>query len=58
LDVHPELALNATIEKFINRFEYIEKTASNQGNKMENLTLKEMDSLWNDAKTHIFEKKD
>jgi tetrapyrrole methylase family protein/MazG family protein len=58
LDVHPELALNATVEKFINRFEYIEKTAAKNGNKMENMMLKEMDSLWNEAKTHIFEKKD
>ena len=58
LNVHPELALNATVEKFINRFEYIEKTVSKEGRKLENLSLKEMNLLWDDAKTHIFKKKD
>lgn len=58
LDVDPELALNATVEKFINRFEYIEKNASENGKNLKNMTLNEMDSLWNEAKTHIFEKKD
>lgn len=58
LDVHPELALNETTEKFIKRFEYIEKTASKMGKNMEEMTLKEMDLLWNEAKTHIFQKKD
>ena len=58
LKVHPELALNDTIEKFINRFEYIEKTARENGKNMEEMSLEEMDLLWNQAKTHIFEKKD
>ncbi len=58
LKVHPELALSLTIEKFIKRFEYIEKTAVQKGKKMEQMSLEEMDLLWNEAKTHIFEKKD
>ncbi|MDK2801581.1 MAG: tetrapyrrole methylase family protein / MazG family protein [Clostridiales bacterium] len=58
LKVHPELALTQTVEKFINRFEYIEKNCSRFNKKMEEMTLDEMDILWNEAKTHIFQKKD
>ncbi len=58
LNVHPELALNAATEKFINRFEYIEKHAQQSGIKLQEMSLEEMDFLWNEAKTHIFEKKD
>ena len=54
LDVHPELALSATIEKFIARFEYIEKKAGENGKNMEVMSLKEMDLLWEEAKTHNF----
>lgn len=45
--VEPELALTATVEKFIKRFEYIE-THSNR--PLEEMTLSEMDDLWNEAK--------
>lgn len=47
LDLEPELALNSTTEKFIDRFEYIEQNANT---KMENMSLEEMDKLWNSAK--------
>ena len=47
LKVEPELALRATTEKFIARFEYIEKKAPRP---LEEMTLEEMDKLWNDAK--------
>lgn len=43
----PELALTSTIEKFIRRFEYIEQNA---GRPLEEMTLEEMDSLWDQAK--------
>jgi tetrapyrrole methylase family protein/MazG family protein len=46
-DIQPELALNATIEKFIKRFEYIEQNADRP---LEEMTLEEMDILWNQAK--------
>ncbi|MEN8907630.1 MAG: nucleoside triphosphate pyrophosphohydrolase [Clostridiales bacterium] len=49
-DVQPELALNNTINKFINRFEYIEKTADSNGKNLNDMTLDEMDKLWNEAK--------
>ncbi|MBM7582460.1 tetrapyrrole methylase family protein/MazG family protein [Caldicoprobacter guelmensis] len=47
LKVDPELALKDTIEKFITRFEYIEKNAERP---LQEMTLEEMDELWNKAK--------
>ncbi|MCT4604629.1 MAG: nucleoside triphosphate pyrophosphohydrolase [Marinisporobacter sp.] len=52
LKVDPELALNGTINKFIGRFQFIEKTAIKNGKKMEEMSLDEMDELWNMAKIH------
>ena len=52
LDIDPEFALNYTIDKFISRFEYIEKSAINKGLCLEQMTLKEMDKLWEEAKTN------
>lgn len=51
LDINPEFALGKTTEKFINRFEYIETEAEKDGIKMNDMTLMEMDNLWNKAKT-------
>jgi len=50
LKVNPEQALNATSEKFIKRFSYIENAATMQGDKLESMTLQEMDKLWEKAK--------
>lgn len=50
LDIDPEDALNYTIDKFINRFEYIERSAKNIGVRIEDMTLEEMDQLWEKAK--------
>jgi tetrapyrrole methylase family protein/MazG family protein len=47
LKQEPELALTATTEKFIKRFAYIEENAVKP---LEEMTLEEMDSLWNQAK--------
>lgn len=52
LDVDPEVALNNTINKFIKRFEIMELKAKKLGIKLENMTLEEMDVLWNEAKLH------
>lgn len=52
LKVDPELALNGTIQKFINRFEFIEMTATKNGKNLKEMCLKEMDELWNMAKIH------
>jgi tetrapyrrole methylase family protein / MazG family protein len=48
--VNAEEALRKTISKFISRFRYIEMTAANDGRHLSDMTLEEMDSLWNEAK--------
>ena len=53
LDVQPELALTGTIDKFIKRFEFIEKESAKEGKKIEEMTLSEMDELWNKSKTFL-----
>lgn len=50
LDIDPENALNYTIYKFICRFEYIEQKATEKGLKLDEMTLQQMDDLWNEAK--------
>ena len=50
LDINPEEALNLTTDKFIKRFEYIENSAMNCQKNLEDMTLEEMDKLWNEAK--------
>jgi len=50
LDIDPEFAVNYTIDKFINRFQYIEENASNRNLDLLDLSLAEMDALWNESK--------
>jgi len=50
VDVNPEDALRRTIGKFIHRFRHIEMTAVEQGRSLKDMTLEEMDVLWNEAK--------
>lgn len=45
--INPDIALNKTINKFINRFEYIEKNSTKD---LKQMTLKEMDELWEESK--------
>lgn len=51
LGVDPEEALNLTSEKFIKRFSEIEKAALASGKRLEEMSLEEMDILWEYAKT-------
>ncbi|HEX9062102.1 MAG TPA: nucleoside triphosphate pyrophosphohydrolase [Clostridia bacterium] len=53
LKVQPELALSGSTKKFIQRFEFIEKESLKEGKRLEDMTLSEMDELWNKAKIHI-----
>ncbi len=46
-----EEVLTATTEKFIKRFSYVEEEATKAGKKLEDMTLSEMDALWDEAKT-------
>lgn len=48
--VNPENALERTNRKFISRFNHIEAAAQQQGRKLRDMTLAEMDVLWNEAK--------
>ena len=48
--VRPDNALERTNRKFIARFNYIEQKANEQGRHINELTLAEMDELWNEAK--------
>ncbi|SCX78471.1 bifunctional methyltransferase/pyrophosphohydrolase YabN [Alkaliphilus peptidifermentans] len=48
--VEPEDALSRTISKFIKRFNYIEENAVMAGKKLEEMTLVEMDELWEASK--------
>ena len=50
LGVHPEEALRKTTAKFIGRFEYMEKKAKEKGVELRQMTLAEMDALWDEAK--------
>lgn len=52
LDVEPETALNKTNRKFRQRFKYIEDKLKSQGKTLDDADLKEMDDLWNQAKTN------
>ena len=53
--VHPELALTQATEKFIRRFEYIENKAVQLGKNLNEMTLSEMDELWEQAKIHKYD---
>ena len=53
LKIQPELALTGTTDKFIRRFEYIEQQSGKAGKKLEEMSLKEMDELWNEAKVQL-----
>lgn len=53
LKVQPELALTGTINKFIRRFEYVEQQSLKAGRKLEEMSLAEMDELWNEAKVQL-----
>ncbi len=50
IGINPEDALRKTISKFISRFRYIEMNAAEQGKKLSDMTLNEMDRLWDEAK--------
>ncbi|MGB0885013.1 MAG: nucleoside triphosphate pyrophosphohydrolase [Chitinophagales bacterium] len=50
LKIDPEKALERTNKKFKKRFEYIEEVAKEKELSLENMTLNEMDLIWNQAK--------
>ncbi|MBR6990370.1 MAG: nucleoside triphosphate pyrophosphohydrolase [Bacteroidaceae bacterium] len=48
--INPDNALERTNQKFIRRFGYVEQKAKDMGRELKDLTLGEMDALWNEAK--------
>ncbi len=48
--INPENALEKTNRKFIRRFNFIEEQTIKAGKNLKDLTLAEMDELWNEAK--------
>jgi MazG family protein len=51
LDVNAEEALQSTNRKFTRRFETMERSVREKGQNLDQLTLKEMDALWDAAKS-------
>ncbi|HPC26283.1 MAG TPA: MazG nucleotide pyrophosphohydrolase domain-containing protein, partial [Paludibacteraceae bacterium] len=49
-DINPENALERTNRKFINRFNYLESKTISQGKDLKQMTLQEMDEIWDEAK--------
>ena len=47
----PDNALERTNQKFIRRFNYVEEGAIAQGRNLKEMTLEEMDALWDEAKS-------
>lgn len=49
-NINPENALEKTNKKFISRFNYLERRAAEKGLNLKEMTLQQMDELWNEAK--------
>ncbi len=54
--LNPDNALEKTNQKFIRRFNYVEDHSLKQGKNLKDMTLEEMDKLWDEAKAQ--ERKD
>lgn len=50
LKISPEVALNRANLKFTSRFQFIEKEAKTTNKNLEDMTLEEMDQIWDKAK--------
>ena len=48
--INPDNALERTNQKFIRRFNYLEAHTISQGRSLKEMTLEEMDQLWEEAK--------
>ena len=51
VDCDAEQALSAATDKFISRFQKLEALAASRGLELEDMTLAEMDKLWDEIKT-------
>ena len=48
--INPDNALELTNQKFIRRFNYLEEHTIKEGKSLKDMTLEEMDAIWNEAK--------
>ena len=48
--LNPDNALEHTNQKFIRRFNYLEQHTIKEGRNLKDMTLEEMDAIWNEAK--------
>ena len=49
--VDPESALNRSSEKFRRRFTYLEEQTLRRGRQFKDMSMAEMDAIWEEAKT-------
>lgn len=52
IKVNPEEALRQATNRFTERFQYIEREAARRGRTLDEMSLDEMDALWEEAKQH------
>ena len=50
ININPENALERTNKKFIKRFQYMERQIKHQNKDINDLSVEQMDALWNEAK--------
>jgi MazG family protein len=50
-DIEPETALERTNRKFIKRFKYLEQKALEMGRSLKEMSLQEMEAIWQEAKS-------
>lgn len=53
MKINPEDALEKTNRKFRNRFEYLEAKVEAAGGNLKEMTLLEMDAIWEESKAHF-----
>lgn len=52
-DINPDTALELTNAKFRSRFTYVEERSMDMGKNLADMSLAEMDALWNEAKAKL-----
>jgi len=53
LKVDPEIALHRATDKFINRFRVVEELTQEKGRKLLEMSIEELDELWEQAKSRL-----
>ena len=53
ININPEEALDRTIKKFTSRFQFIEKRSGELNKNLEDMTIDEMEQLWQESKGRV-----